>query len=83
MDTPQTPQVQVGETPETTQPEPNAIATNHTSTEVEMGGMQDRDQLQPEPAQEDSTLPDAQAEPEPEPEPLVPVKKHAGFNFLE
>ncbi|KAJ5617484.1 hypothetical protein N7537_002598 [Penicillium hordei] len=81
MDTPQTPQVQVlGETPESTQPEPNATATaNHNSTEVEMGGTQDTNQAEPEPAQQDATLPDAQAEPEPH----ALAKKNSGFNFLE
>ncbi|OQE41882.1 hypothetical protein PENCOP_c004G06786 [Penicillium coprophilum] len=80
MDTPQTPQVQVGEKTETTELVTDAIATNQTSTEVEMGGTQDTDQLEPEAAQEDSTLPDVQAEPE---QPSVPVKKNAGFNFLD
>ncbi|CAI7642488.1 unnamed protein product [Penicillium viridicatum] len=85
MDTPQTPQVRVpGETPESTQPEPNTIATatataNHNSTEVEMGGTQDTNQAEPEPAQQDATLPDVQAEPEPP----APAKKNSGFNFLD
>lgn len=85
MDTPQTPQVRVpGETPESTQSEPNATATatataNHNSTEVEMGGTQDTNQAEIEPAQQDATLPNVQ----PQPEPPAPAKKNSVFNFLE
>ncbi|CAG8889511.1 unnamed protein product [Penicillium egyptiacum] len=84
MDSPQTPQVRVPGETESTQPEPNATVTvtvtaNHDCTEIEMGGTQDTSQPEPEPAQQDSTLPDVQAEPELTP----PAKKSAGFNFLE
>lgn len=84
MDTPQTPQVRVPGEPESTQPEPNATATatataNHNSTEIEMGGTQDTNQAEPEPAQQDAILPDVQAELEPP----APAKKNSGFNFLE
>lgn len=79
MDKSQTPQVRVpGETPESTQPEPNATA-NHNSTEVEMGGTQDTNQAEIEPAQQDATLPNVQ----PQPEPPAPAKKNSVFNFLE
>ncbi|KAI3094643.1 hypothetical protein CBS147333_9941 [Penicillium roqueforti] len=79
MDKSQTPQVRVpGETPESTQPEPNATA-NHNSTEVEMGETQDTSQPEPEHVQEDSTLSDVQAEPELP----APAKKNAGCNFLD
>ncbi|KAJ6180299.1 hypothetical protein N7519_010760 [Penicillium mononematosum] len=73
MDLPQTPQVWVPKT-ESNQ---EANATNHNSTEVEMGGTQDTSQPE-EPAQ-DSTLPDVQAELELP----APAKKNAGFNFLD
>ncbi|KAG0156546.1 hypothetical protein PDIDSM_3727 [Penicillium digitatum] len=78
MDTPQTPQVRVpGETPESTQ-KPNATATANHNSEVEMGGTQGTSQPDPEPAQEDSILPDVQAELE-----AAPTKKISGFNFLD
>ncbi|KAJ5824427.1 hypothetical protein N7447_006767 [Penicillium robsamsonii] len=76
MDT-ETPVRVPDEPPETTQPSNAMTTANHNSTEVEMGGTQDTTQPEPEPAQQDATLPDVQAEETPA------LKKNTGFNFLE
>lgn len=78
-----TPQVQV---PGSENPDVQNVASN--SHEIEMTDTQDTTNAAPAPPPadhigetqaEDSALPDAQ----PESEPPAPVKKNAGFNFLE
>jgi hypothetical protein len=67
-------------------PDAQNAANNSNSNEVEMtdshdAGSAPTNQIEKTQATEDNILPDAQAEAELEA--LAPVKKNAGFNFLE